>query len=130
MIMTIKISSFVDFLLIFTVTSSELLRILVDCLWQVWDVLTNNEVIRIVASAEKRSMAAKLLVNRAVRAWRRKYPCSCVDDCAVICLFLTNPPTTLTKSVPEVTSCDASCSRPLDRSMSFRCKRQGSKKVK
>ncbi|KAE8099099.1 hypothetical protein FH972_017107 [Carpinus fangiana] len=96
----------------------------------VWDVLTNIEVIRIVASAKRRSMAAKMLVKRAVQAWRRKYPCSSVDDCTVICLFLTNPPTTLTRPAPGATmACDASCSR-LDRSMSFRCKRQGSKKVK
>ncbi|OIW00884.1 hypothetical protein TanjilG_22682 [Lupinus angustifolius] len=56
----------------------------------VWDVLTNNEVITIVASAPKRSMAAKILVKRAVQAWRYKYPSSGVDDCAVICLFLNN----------------------------------------
>ncbi|KAG5008486.1 hypothetical protein GLYMA_09G280700v4 [Glycine max] len=54
----------------------------------VWDVLTNSEVINIVASAPRRSIAAKLLVKRAVRAWRYKYPGSKVDDCAVICLFL------------------------------------------
>ncbi|KAK7260033.1 hypothetical protein RIF29_25745 [Crotalaria pallida] len=54
----------------------------------VWDVLTNNEVITIVASAPKRSMAARMLVKRAVQAWRFKYPTSEVDDCAVICLFL------------------------------------------
>ncbi|KAL1352814.1 hypothetical protein HN51_016792 [Arachis hypogaea] len=54
----------------------------------VWDVLSNNEVINIVASAPSRSVAAKLLVKRAVRAWRYRYPGSKVDDCAVICLFL------------------------------------------
>ncbi|WVZ16069.1 hypothetical protein V8G54_009051 [Vigna mungo] len=52
----------------------------------VWDVLTNSEVINIVASAPKRSMAAKLLVKHAVQAWRRK--CFKVDDCTAICLFL------------------------------------------
>ena len=51
-------------------------------------MLTNSEVINIVASAPRRSIAAKLLVKRAVRAWRYKYPGSKVDDCAVICLFL------------------------------------------
>ncbi|RDX99069.1 putative protein phosphatase 2C 74, partial [Mucuna pruriens] len=39
----------------------------------VWDVLTNSEVINIVASAPKRSMAASLLVYRAIQAWRYKY---------------------------------------------------------
>lgn len=59
---------------------------------QIWDVLTNQEVVSIVASAPRRSMAAKVLVKRAVRAWRYKYPGSKVDDCAVICLFLDEQP--------------------------------------
>ncbi|XP_017976283.1 PREDICTED: LOW QUALITY PROTEIN: probable protein phosphatase 2C 65 [Theobroma cacao] len=58
----------------------------------VWDVLTNNEVIRIVASVKKRSIAAKLLVYYAVQTWRTKYPGSKVDDCAVVCLFLKKRP--------------------------------------
>lgn len=58
----------------------------------IWDVLTNSEVINIVASAPRRSMASKLLVKRAVRAWRYKYPGSNVDDCAAIILFLDNQP--------------------------------------
>ncbi|KAL3531632.1 hypothetical protein ACH5RR_005153 [Cinchona calisaya] len=69
----------------------------------IWDVLSNNEVIRIVASASKRSMAARLLVDRAVRAWRYKYPCAKVDDCAVVCLFLKRQRPLLTKSLSEVT---------------------------
>lgn len=55
-------------------------------------MLTNNEVINIVASAPRKSIAAKLLVKRAVRAWKYKYPGSKVDDCAVICLFLDDQP--------------------------------------
>ncbi|CAL9062567.1 unnamed protein product [Musa banksii] len=35
----------------------------------VWDVLSNEEVIKIVSSANKRSAAAKQVVDRAVRAW-------------------------------------------------------------
>ncbi|XP_028767541.1 probable protein phosphatase 2C 65 [Neltuma alba] len=38
----------------------------------VWDALTNDEVIEIVASAPRRSRAARLLVKRAVQAWRRR----------------------------------------------------------
>ncbi|KAK6943212.1 PPM-type phosphatase-like domain [Dillenia turbinata] len=57
----------------------------------VWDVLSNKEVVEIVASARIRSMAAKLLVECAVRAWRSKYPTSKVDDCAVVCLFFKPP---------------------------------------
>ncbi|XP_042475845.1 probable protein phosphatase 2C 73 [Macadamia integrifolia] len=56
----------------------------------VWDVLSNREVVKIVASAsaKKRSIAAKVLVDHAIHAWRTKYPKSRIDDCAVICLFL------------------------------------------
>lgn len=45
-------------------------------------------MVEIVASAPARSSAARSLVESAVRAWRRKYPTSKVDDCAVVCLFL------------------------------------------
>ncbi|KAK6943419.1 PPM-type phosphatase-like domain [Dillenia turbinata] len=57
----------------------------------VWDVLSNKEVVKIVASARIRSMAAKLLVDCAVRAWRSKHPTAKVDDCAVVCLFFKPP---------------------------------------
>lgn len=50
-------------------------------------MLSNADVVKIVASAKKRSLAAKLLVYKAVRAWRTKYPGSRIDDCAVVCLF-------------------------------------------
>ncbi|XP_009782883.1 putative protein phosphatase 2C 65 [Nicotiana tabacum] len=69
----------------------------------VWDVLSNDEVIRIVATARKRSMAAKLLVECAVRAWKYKYPRAKIDDCAVVCLFLKRQRPLLTKSMSEVT---------------------------
>lgn len=55
----------------------------------VWDVLTNIEVVEIVASAESRSCAARAVVESAVRAWKYRYPTSKVDDCAVVCLFLS-----------------------------------------
>ncbi|XVF30278.1 hypothetical protein REPUB_Repub16aG0042900 [Reevesia pubescens] len=54
----------------------------------IWDVLSNKEVVDIVASVPARSSAARALVESAVRAWRYKYPTSKVDDCAVVCLFL------------------------------------------
>jgi hypothetical protein len=53
-------------------------------------VLTNKEVVDIVAAAPTRSTAARLLVESAVRSWRLKYPTSKIDDCAVVCLFLDN----------------------------------------
>ncbi|XP_022742192.1 probable protein phosphatase 2C 33 [Durio zibethinus] len=54
----------------------------------IWDVLSNKEVVDIVASVPLRSSAAQALVESAVQAWRYKYPTSKVDDCAVVCLFL------------------------------------------
>lgn len=55
---------------------------------QIWDVLSNKEVVDIIAAAPRRATAARALVELAVRAWRYKYPTSKVDDCAVVCLFL------------------------------------------
>jgi len=60
----------------------------VVCQWQIWDVLSNKEVVDIVAATSRRASAARALVESAVRAWRYKYPTSKVDDCAVVCLFL------------------------------------------
>ncbi|KAJ8491925.1 hypothetical protein OPV22_013646 [Ensete ventricosum] len=54
----------------------------------VWDVLSNKEVVDIVAMASTRSSAARYVVESAGRAWRLRYPTSRVDDCAVVCLFL------------------------------------------
>ncbi|CAO2148786.1 unnamed protein product [Urochloa humidicola] len=54
----------------------------------VWDVLTNQEVVDVVASCSDRSIAARSVVDLANQAWRFKYPTSKTDDCATICLFL------------------------------------------
>ncbi|PWA76461.1 protein phosphatase 2C 66 [Artemisia annua] len=59
----------------------------------VWDVLSNKEVVDIVAAAPSRSTASRALVDCATRAWRLKYPTSKNDDCAVVCLFLDAKPT-------------------------------------
>lgn len=55
---------------------------------QVWDVLSNEEVVEIVSSSPSRSAAARILVESAAREWKTKYPTSKMDDCAVVCLFL------------------------------------------
>lgn len=55
---------------------------------QVWDVLSNEEVVEIVNSTSTRSSAARMVVDAAAREWKLKYPTSKMDDCAVICLFL------------------------------------------
>lgn len=55
---------------------------------QVWDVLSNEEVVEIVSSAPSRSAAARRVVECAAREWKLKYPTSKMDDCAVVCVFL------------------------------------------
>ncbi|KAL3617438.1 hypothetical protein CASFOL_037759 [Castilleja foliolosa] len=69
----------------------------------IWDALSNDEVVQIVASARKRSMAARLLVEQARWAWRYKFPRAKIDDCACICLFFKSQRAVLTKSVSEKT---------------------------
>ncbi|KAM1033771.1 hypothetical protein ACFX11_037491 [Malus domestica] len=54
----------------------------------IWDVLSNKEMVDIIAIAPARSSAGRALVKTAVRAWRQKYPTYKVDDCVVVCLFL------------------------------------------
>ncbi|KAH7287529.1 hypothetical protein KP509_32G060300 [Ceratopteris richardii] len=54
----------------------------------IWDVLTNKEVVDIVASVTTKSYAARAVVEMAVHSWRSKFPTSKVDDCAAVCLFL------------------------------------------
>lgn len=68
---------------------------------QIWDVLSNYEVIKTVATARKRSMAARLVVERAVRTWKQKYPRSKTDDCAVVCLFFKRQKPMILKTVSQ-----------------------------
>ncbi|KAJ6829290.1 putative protein phosphatase 2C 33 [Iris pallida] len=77
----------------------------------VWDVLSNEEVVAIVASAPTRSYAAHSLVESAVRTWRLKYPTSKIDDCAVVCLFLNSKGTSINTSC---SSAKMSCDEYLD----------------
>ena len=59
-----------------------------------WDVLSNQQVVEVVASAPARSMAGKVVVDTAVRAWKSNHATSRVDDCAVVCLYLDDLATT------------------------------------
>ncbi|KAL1552365.1 putative protein phosphatase 2C 72 [Salvia divinorum] len=54
----------------------------------VWDVLSNEEVVSMVAAADNEEGAAKAVVDAAVAMWKHKFPNSKRDDCTVICLFL------------------------------------------
>uniref|UniRef100_A0A452YXZ0 protein-serine/threonine phosphatase n=1 Tax=Aegilops tauschii subsp. strangulata TaxID=200361 RepID=A0A452YXZ0_AEGTS len=58
----------------------------------VWDVVSNEEAVQIVAATPDREKAANHLVQCAVRAWRRKRRGYAVDDCSAICLFLHHSP--------------------------------------
>ena len=66
-------------------------------------MLSNKEVVDIVASAPTRTTAARALVETAVRAWRLKYPNSKVDDCAVVCMYL-QPLSSSSKTTTSVTT--------------------------
>jgi serine/threonine protein phosphatase PrpC len=59
---------------------------------QLWDVLSNDEPVQIVAGTPDREKAAKRLVECAVRTWRRKRCGIAIDDCSAICLFFHSPP--------------------------------------
>ncbi|MCO5600825.1 hypothetical protein L7F22_054941 [Adiantum nelumboides] len=54
----------------------------------VWDVLTNEQVVEIVASTPDKSQVARMVVERAARVWKTRQAASKPDDCAVVCLFL------------------------------------------
>ncbi|MCO5581484.1 hypothetical protein L7F22_035369 [Adiantum nelumboides] len=54
----------------------------------VWDVLSNEQVVQIVASVPTRSSAAKAVVEAATCAWKARRPQFRVDDCTAVCFFL------------------------------------------
>ncbi|KAG6624487.1 hypothetical protein I3843_16G032400 [Carya illinoinensis] len=54
----------------------------------VWDVLSNDQVASIVWEAESEQVAARVVVEAAITAWKKKSPTAKVDDCSVVCLFL------------------------------------------
>ncbi|WOL01415.1 putative protein phosphatase 2C 33 isoform X1 [Canna indica] len=78
----------------------------------VWDVLSNKEVVDIVASAPSRSSAARCLVESAVKSWRFIYPTSKTDDCAVVCLFL-NTDSSNNSSTPKTQDVGPLCGTPI-----------------
>lgn len=75
---------------------------------QVWDVLSNTDVVEVVSSAPSRASTARILVEFAVRAWSYKYPTSKVDDCAVVCFFLNADPSDSVASYSDARASDLS----------------------
>ncbi|KAG0473879.1 hypothetical protein HPP92_015736 [Vanilla planifolia] len=75
----------------------------------IWDVLSNKEVVDIVASAPTQATAARAIVDSAIRAWRLKFPTSKIDDCATICLFF-GPPSANSSKENEPSSQMKACS--------------------
>lgn len=51
-------------------------------------MLSNEEVVSMVAAADNEEVAAKAVVDAAIAMWKHKFPNSKRDDCTVICLFL------------------------------------------
>uniref|UniRef100_A0A1J3FIV2 PPM-type phosphatase domain-containing protein n=2 Tax=Noccaea caerulescens TaxID=107243 RepID=A0A1J3FIV2_NOCCA len=70
----------------------------------IWDVLSNEEVVKIVGSCNDRSVAAETLVQRAARTWRTKFPASKADDCAVVVLYLNHRPYSRERNVSRAFS--------------------------
>ncbi|KAL1212698.1 putative protein phosphatase 2C 72 [Cardamine amara subsp. amara] len=57
----------------------------------VWDMLSNDEVVSLIWSSEKKeAMAAKLVAEAAEALWKKNLKSSKIDDITVICLFLHN----------------------------------------
>ncbi|XP_021739060.1 probable protein phosphatase 2C 72 [Chenopodium quinoa] len=53
----------------------------------VWDVLSNEEVVSVVWSAENKEAATEAVTYRARAAWSHNFPSARPDDCTAICLF-------------------------------------------
>ncbi|MBA0770962.1 hypothetical protein Gotri_019500 [Gossypium trilobum] len=62
----------------------------------VWDVISNEEAIRIVSSTPDKAKAAKHLVESAARAWKKKRKGIAMDDISAICLFFHSTPLSIT----------------------------------
>lgn len=54
---------------------------------KVWDVISNEEAVRIVWTSGEREKSAKKLVERAAEAWRKKRKGIAMDDISAIVLF-------------------------------------------
>ncbi|TQD69371.1 hypothetical protein C1H46_045096 [Malus baccata] len=69
----------------------------------VWDVVSNQEAVQIVGSTADRAKAAKLLVECAAQAWKRKRRGIAMDDISAICLFFhSNSPLSESQQVHPI----------------------------
>ncbi|KAE9599239.1 hypothetical protein Lal_00043952 [Lupinus albus] len=59
----------------------------------VWDVMSNEEAVKIVSSTLHKEKAAKKLVKWAMHEWKRKKRGIAIDDISAICLFFHSPST-------------------------------------
>ncbi|XP_061369340.1 probable protein phosphatase 2C 34 [Gastrolobium bilobum] len=59
----------------------------------VWDVISNQEAVKIVASTPHKEKAAQRLVKCAMHEWKRKRRGIAIDDISAICLFFHSPST-------------------------------------
>jgi serine/threonine protein phosphatase PrpC len=67
---------------------------------QVWDVISNQAAMKIVASTLNREKAADRLVKCATHEWKLKRKGIAIDDISAICLFFHSPPS---QQVPQTT---------------------------
>ncbi|EYU37272.1 hypothetical protein ABFS82_02G095200 [Erythranthe guttata] len=58
----------------------------------VWDVVSNEEAVRIVSATEDRAKCAKRLVERAANSWKRIRKGIAMDDISAIVLFFHSSP--------------------------------------
>lgn len=50
-------------------------------------MMSNDQVVAVVWEAGTREAAARVVVEVANAAWKKKYPAAKIDDCTVVCLF-------------------------------------------
>ncbi|KAL4556238.1 hypothetical protein LXL04_038882 [Taraxacum kok-saghyz] len=67
----------------------------------VWDVVSNEEAVEIVASTEDKAKSAKRLVDRAVRGWKQKRKGIAIDDISAICVFFQNNCSSIHVATPK-----------------------------
>ncbi|KAG4929363.1 hypothetical protein AAZX31_17G028200 [Glycine max] len=58
----------------------------------VWDVISNQEAVKIVSATSHKEKAAQRLVKCAIHEWKRKKSGIAMDDMSAICLFFHSSP--------------------------------------